>query len=305
VTVRGKIIEEQKNYYCADTGTTTVTVTPRGTLRKEKKRLCAGDTVDIEITNTDPPEGIILSVHERTNFLPRPPIANLDQIVYVCTCLQPSLNTEILDRFLFAAHVQQLPIVLLFNKIDLLDNTHFDAMKRIADTYGTLGYPVLFTSACTGEGIETVLASCKGKESVFAGISGVGKTKLLTVIFPDERLRTGELSEQLECGRHTTTGTLLLKLPLGGYIADTPGFSYLDIPKHFVRDVQLQDISIYFPELETRIGQCRFNNCLHENEPGCAVKSAVDTKDISPWRYENYLRILSEIRDTQQHMTAR
>jgi ribosome biogenesis GTPase / thiamine phosphate phosphatase len=293
--ITGRIIEEQKNYFIIDTVQGTLRAATSGLLKKDAKRVCVGDMVDCEITNIDTPAGVILSIHERTSFLNRPPVANLTQVILVCTVKEPPLDLEATDRFLVCASAYGLAPVLVFNKNDRLAPAESASLETIVSVYKRCGYQVLLTSAHTGAGLEQLMQTCADRVSAFAGLSGVGKSALLSKIFPDRTFTLGEVSGPTGRGTHTTTRVTLLPLPKGGYIADTPGLSFVDLPL-----VPEEDIMTYFPELDRQIGSCRFNNCIHENEPGCRVRELVDAGEIAAWRVEHYLKIFKEMKERRR-----
>ena len=293
--IAGRIIEEQKNFFIANTAQGDVRVVTKGVLKLHKARICTGDFVDIELTNTDPPQGLILKIHERTSFLKRPPLANLTQVIFICTFKEPPLDLEATDRFLVCASAYGLTPVIAFNKVDLITPGEQEFSQRIIATYRRAGYKIVLTSALAGQGVDELVGICGGQVSAFTGLSGVGKTTLLSRIFPDRELRIGEVSGPTGRGTHTTTSVTLLPLPSGGFIADTPGLSLVDLPL-----VPEEDIATYFPELDAMIGKCKFNNCVHENEPGCKVREAVEAGDIAPWRHEHYLKMFREMRDRRR-----
>jgi ribosome biogenesis GTPase len=287
MAIPGRVIEEQKNYYIIDTPQGALRASTRGLLKKDRKRICVGDQVDTA-------EGVVLSIHERTSFLNRPPLANLTQVILVCTVKEPPLDLEATDRFLVCVCAYSLAPVLVFNKNDRLTDAEQAQLGTITAVYRRCGYTALITSASTGSGLEELMGTCAGRVSAFAGLSGVGKSALLQRIFPDRTFRLGEVSGPTGRGTHTTTCVTLLPLPNlpgGGYIADTPGLAFIDLPL-----VPEEDIAGYFPELEQQIGRCRFNNCIHENEPGCRVRELVDTGEIAAWRVEHYLTMFKEMR---------
>jgi ribosome biogenesis GTPase / thiamine phosphate phosphatase len=293
--ITGRILETQKNYFIIATPHGTIRATTRGLLKKDNKCVCAGDEVVCEITNSDTAEGIILSVKERTSFLKRPPLANITQIVLVCTFKEPPLDLEAIDRFLVSVAASRLAALIVFNKNDRLAPDELPSIEPIIAAYKRCGYAALTTSALTGHGIPQLIERCSDRVSAFAGLSGVGKSALLQKIFPDHEFRLGEVSGATGRGTHTTTSVTLLPLPGGGYIADTPGLAFVDLPL-----VPEEDVAGYFPELERQIGKCKFNNCIHENEPGCRVKELVEAGEIAEWRVEHYLKIFKEMRERRR-----
>ncbi|MBN2035357.1 MAG: ribosome small subunit-dependent GTPase A [Chitinispirillaceae bacterium] len=292
---QGLIIEEQKNYYLVASGSVIVRATRKGTLKKEKKRICTGDRVDVEVTNSDADEGVIVKVHERSTYLNRPPLANIEQVLLVCTFKEPPLDLEATDRFLLCAGAYNLKTVMVFNKSDLITDNNRSSFQNIIAAYQKIGYEVRITSAKEHKGIDELAALCTDTISAFAGLSGVGKSALLAAIFPEKNIVVGEVSGTTGRGTHTTTTVSLLPLPCGGYVADTPGLSYVDLPL-----IPEEDVVTYFPELERLIGACRFNNCIHEKEPGCKVRQLVDSGEVKQWRVEHYLKIYKEMRERRK-----
>ena len=286
----GRVIEEQKNYFIVDTQDGPVRARVKGTLKKNRQRVCSGDFVDIDITNKDSLDGLIFSIHKRTSFIKRPALANLTQLFFINTFKAPNLDLEALDRFLFSAEVYHITPFIVFNKIDLLDSEQSEHLQTIISAYEKTGYHVLLTSAFTGAGVEKLHDLCKNQVSSFTGLSGVGKSTLLSKIFPEMEFRIGNVSGTTGRGTHTTTTVTLIPLHDGGYIADTPGLSFVDIPV-----VPEDEVINYFPELECRIGQCRFNNCIHDGEPGCIIQELSKQNEIAASRLNHYHKIHQEM----------
>jgi ribosome biogenesis GTPase len=292
----GMIIEEHKNYYVVDLPEGPVFATPKGGLRKKRGiRLCVGDKVSVEVLNDDTREAVIHKVSKRETYIPRPPLANMDIAVVVCTLRKPNLVYETLDRFLFSAERHDFSPAVVFNKTDLLSPEEVCRLDEITAVYGKIGYEVGHCSAHTGEGIDSLIEQWKGRNAFLAGPSGVGKSSILERVFPEIEFETNELSPHLDRGVHTTTFTRLLPLPGGGHIADTPGYSFLDIPT-----IPEEEVGLYFPEIVARTGQCRFNNCVHLQEPGCSVRSDTETGEIADWRYENYKKFYQAMKERNQ-----
>jgi ribosome biogenesis GTPase len=291
MSLSGRVIEEQKNYFIVDTVNGQLRATTRGVLKKDNKRICVGDFVECEIINSDTLEAQILSIHDRTGFLKRPPIANLSQVICVCTVKEPPLNLEAVDRFLFCAAAFGLSPVMVFNKFDLITPVETPELDKISGEYRRIGFRVINTSAVTGLGITELTNLCRDKISAFTGLSGVGKSALMNRIFPEKEFRVGLVSGAKGRGTHTTTTVSLIPLPQGGYIADTPGLAFVDLPQ-----ADENTVASHFPELEKLSGKCRFNNCIHRNEPGCTVKEMVAAGEIAAWRVEHYLKIYDEMK---------
>ncbi len=241
----------------------------------------------------------ISSIDERRNYIIRKSqnlskqshiiAANVDQAFLLVTVSHPETSTMFIDRFLASAEAYSVPVTLVFNKKDLLTDDELRLQQMLMTLYDTLGYPCFAVSATTGEGIEPVRAALQGKITVLSGNSGVGKSTLINSILPHAKLRTAEISDAHDTGIHTTTFSEMLPLPEGGYIIDTPGI------KGFGSfDMEPEEIGSYFKEIFSFSKDCRFNNCTHTHEPGCAVRRAVEEHYIAESRYQSYLSMLED-----------
>ncbi|WP_018247319.1 ribosome small subunit-dependent GTPase A [Orenia marismortui] len=262
----------------------------RGRLKKEKIDVIAGDIV--EYTAMEGNTGVVERRLDRKNYLFRPPIANVEQAVVTCSIVQPDLHFKLLDRLLVLAETEDLEISICINKVDLLG---LEKAKAVMKPYEEIGYKIVYTSVEEGIGISELKEVLKDKVSVFAGPSGVGKSSLLNAIQPGLKLKMGEVSERIKRGRHTTRHVELLSLNIGGWVADTPGFSSLDVT--FVPSEELQ---YYFPEISGYLNDCKFSPCSHSHEPKCGVKAAVEEGYIPEHRYNNYLDFLEEIKKKEE-----
>ncbi len=260
----------------------------RGIPRKKvikKTKIYAGDFVLGNIV--DPETFAIEQVEERKNFLVRPPVANVDKVLVVVTIKMPEFDSFLLDNLLVVYEHLQADPVIIFNKIDLLEDKEIQKLKRWTDIYKNAGYDVLHVSAEKNIGIEKLKTYLEGSISVLAGPSGVGKSSILSKLI-GVQLETRQVSEKTERGRHTTTGVKLFRFGKNSFIGDTPGFSSVDA----LYFVDRKDVRLYFREfLDYR---CRFPDCTHTREPDCAVRQAVKNGDIACERYKNYLKIIQE-----------
>lgn len=268
-------------------------------LIKRKGPILVGDRVTVRPLSET--EGLIESVSPRKTYLPQPAVANVDRAFVVFSYKQPDLQLMALDTLLVAIEAHEVEPVVVFNKMDLLDEVERKKLERIGEVYRKAGYEVLYTSAVTGEGLPELKAAMRDRVSVLAGPSGVGKSKLLNALIPGARLRTGEVSERTGRGRHTTTETTLLALPDGGFVADTPGFSRVELGDF----LEPEDLKLLFPEFARHAGQCRFPNCTHLVEPDCAVREAVARGEIAAFRYEHYQTMFLKLQEARQERYRR
>lgn len=260
--------------------------------------IAVGDIVDFELeTSNDEVSGVIHNIHDRTNFIVRKSVnlskqthiisANIDQVFLMVTIDNPPTFTSFIDRFLVTAEAYSIKTVLLFNKIDAYDNETLLEVKYLAHVYRQIGYECIGISAKTGKNIEKVKALMVDKVSMFSGHSGVGKSTLVNAIEPSLNLKTKEISNQHSQGQHTTTFAEMFDTSFGAKIIDTPG-----IKGFGVVDMDKEEVGDYFPEIFELKQDCKFNNCLHLQEPKCAVKKALDNDEIAYSRYKSYVQIL-------------
>ncbi|WKK79372.1 ribosome small subunit-dependent GTPase A [Marivirga arenosa] len=273
----------------------------RGKMRLDEEKVtnpvAVGDWV--EITPENEKEAIIKEVLPRENYIIRKSTrkkrhshrlaANIDQAVLVVTLAFPRTSLGFIDRFLVSCESFRIPAVLVFNKSDLLDDEALEYYEALKFDYEELGYKVLLVSAEKNEGIEDLKKVLEGKTSLFSGHSGVGKSTLLNLISPHIDQRIGEVSESVGKGVHTTTFAEMFEAWENTFVIDTPGIKELGL-----WDIGDEELSHYFPEMREYIGECKFNNCTHTHEPGCAFRAAMEEGKIAPSRYESYLSILED-----------
>lgn len=265
----------------------------KGIFRNKKIKPLVGDNVKIDIIDDEKMIGNIVEIEERTNELIRPAVANIDQSLVVFAVTKPNPNINLLDRFLVMMERQDVPVIICFNKVDLVDEASFVEFR---DIYVKSGYHVVFTSTLNGSGIDDVKRILAGKTTAFAGPSGVGKSSLLNAIAPDANTQTGGISEKIGRGKNTTRHTEIFNIEGKTYIMDTPGFTSL-----YTNDFDKDELREYFPEFREYEGRCRFKGCIHEHEPDCEIKKALDKGIISQSRYKNYLQMLDEIKNRKKY----
>ena len=289
----GKIIKGIGGfYYVVCENGITYECKAKGVFRNRKIKPLVGENVEIELLDEEKNLCNIEDILTRFNWLNRPAVANVDQTVIIFAVSAPAPNFNLLDRFLINMEQHEVPTVICFNKVDL---EGFRQSEDICRSYTKSGYEVLFISAESGYGIDVLEAVIKGKTTVFAGPSGVGKSSTLNSLFPDANVQTGGLSEKIQRGKHTTRHSELMFVDDDTYIMDTPGFSSL-----YTEGIEAEDLKLYFPEIAAYTGTCKFNMCNHISEPGCLVKKAVSDGRISKMRYDDYVMIYNELKEKRK-----
>lgn len=257
--------------------------------------VAVGDQVEIEM-EPEQQTGVIAKLAPRKNYIIRKSVnlskqaqiiaANLDQAFLVVTLASPRTSLGFIDRFLVTAEAYDIPAKLIFNKLDLFSEEGMEVLAEYQQIYTSIGYPCYEVSALEGTNLPIIEALLRDKVSLFTGHSGVGKSTLINTLIPGMSLKTGEISDWSDQGKHTTTFAEMHPIPGGGYLIDSPGIRELG-----VIDIDKAELGHFFPEMRSRMNECRFNNCRHINEPGCAVLEAVEENEIELSRYESYLSI--------------
>jgi len=294
----GVVLTRSGGSYRVHTAEGEVTAVLRGKIKQDDDdRVVAGDVVELALHKGGP--ATVERVHTRRSVLARrkasggrsvgraqPIAANVDQVVVVTSTRDPDPNPRMLDRFLVIAEANGLPAAVVVNKVDL-DRDVVDVLSR---RFGSAGYQVLGTSGKVPEGLPALRDLLRGRETVFTGASGVGKSSLLNALEPGLKLRIGAISEKWRTGKHTTRAAELVPLAVGGYVVDTPGMREVG-----AWGIAPDELGACFPEFRPLLDQCRFDNCRHKAEPGCAVRAAVEAGRVDPDRLLSYKRILEEI----------
>ena len=276
----GRIVRSLSGFYDVRTPLGLITCRARGILRKEGHSPLTGDMVEISVEKG---RGMVEKILPRKNHFIRPAVANVDALVVFAANVNPVTEPFLIDRVAAIAGDQNVPMYLCVNKCDL------DPAQDLVRIYRHASFPVIRTSAETGEGVAELRALLEGKLTAFTGNSGVGKSSILNRLSPELHLETGEVSEKLGRGRHTTRHVELYQLSENTYVADTPGFSSFDTDQ--MELILKENLQYAFPDFGRFLGKCRFDDCSHRKEPDCAVRSAVEAGEIEKSRYESYLKL--------------
>jgi ribosome biogenesis GTPase len=303
---KGKVIQSTGSGYLVQTGSDEINCSIRGKLRLKGYRstnpVAVGDDVELEIAKDD--TGVITKILPRRNCIVRRSTnlsrlshviaANIDQAVFVFTLKRPETTTTFLDRFLASAESYSIPTIIVFNKSDMYEENDYTELANIMAVYEDIGYKVMVTSAKTGFNLDQLKEVLQNKTSLIAGHSGVGKTSLINSLVPDLNLKIAKISDSHHSGKHTTTFAKMHFLPFGAYIIDSPG-----IKAYGLIDMKKEEVYHFFPEIFKIAKKCKYYNCIHLNEPDCAVKNAVESGEIAWWRYKSYLNIVLD--DNEKH----
>lgn len=298
--MQGTVIKSTGSNYLVKVNGTVHLCRLKGKIRMEGRKttnpIAVGDIVDIELEDND--EANIIKIHPRKNYIIRKSInlskqsqilaSNLDQAVLIATLVSPRTSLGFMDRFLITAEAYRIPAKIIFNKCDLLNEELLEIQKQTIAIYTKVGYECFEVSSYDPKQIEALRNLFKDKTTLIAGHSGVGKSTFINALQPGLDLKTGEISSAHAKGMHTTTFAELHSLDFGGNIIDSPGIKELGLV-----EMKKEEVGHYFPEIRDRMNDCKFNNCLHVNEPKCAVMKAVEDGEISEERYQSYLGILN------------
>lgn len=304
MSIKGRVIKSTGSWYdIKDENGNYLQAKLKGAFKikgiKSTNPIAVGDIVHFDLV-AETGTGLIHTIDERKNYIIRKSTnlskqthiiaANIDRAYLIVTIAEPRTSTGFIDRFLVTAEAYHIPTTLIFNKQDLVNEKSHPILERYQKIYSDIGYQCLNTSALNGAGIEALKTAIQDKVVLFSGHSGVGKSALINALDPNIQRKTGDISGVHKKGKHTTTFAELLELGFGGFIIDTPG-----IKEFGIVNFELNEVSHYFPEMRKRLSGCRFNNCSHVHEPGCAIVEAVENGDIHIERYENYINILNNV----------
>ena len=290
----GKIIKGSAGFYYVHTVEAGIyECKAKGIFRKNKTKPLVGDNVEIDILDADKKIGNVVKILERKNELVRPSVANIDQDVIIFSIVNPKPNFNLLDRFLATMEYLDIEAVICFNKKDIAPE---EDLEYIKNEYGKTKYKIIYTSTKLNEGIDELKEVLYGKTSTVAGPSGVGKSSIINLLQSEIVVQTGEISEKIERGKHTTRHSEIININDNTYIMDTPGFTsfYLD-------GIEANELRNCFPEFFDYEDKCRFNGCVHVNEPDCGIKAALNNGKISKLRYENYKELYNELKSKKKY----
>lgn len=292
--MRGKIIKGIGGFYYIHTGDAGVyECRAKGIFRREGQKPLVGDNVEMSVLDETNKVGNVDQILPRKNALIRPAAANVDQALVVFAAASPKPNLNLLDRFLICMRQERIPVKICFNKTDLAEPGE---IEKLADVYENCGCPVMTVSVREREGLDQIREELRGKTTVVAGPSGVGKSSLTNFLQPEAAMEVGEVSRKIDRGKHTTRHTELIWIEKDTYFLDTPGFSSL-----YLKGMEWNRLKDYYPEFGPYENFCRFQGCVHISEPDCAVKEALEKGEISRLRYENYLLLAEELKSQRRY----
>ncbi len=292
--MQGKIIKGIAGFYYVHANDGNVyECKAKGVFRKDKQKPLVGDNVELDILDDEKRLGHIATILPRKNDLIRPALANVDQALIIFAVTKPEPNFNLLDRFLIMMEQKELPCIICFNKQDLFSEAEKEELSRI---YEKAGHIVLFVSAKLLQGMDKLKELLSGKTTTVAGPSGVGKSSIINRLQPDIQMETGDISEKIERGKHTTRHSEIIPMDESTYLVDTPGFSSL-----LLFDMEKEDLSRYYYEFSEFEAACKFIGCSHTHEPVCGVKTALSEGEISSIRYKNYCLLYEELLNKKKY----
>ena len=288
---KGTIIKGIGGFYYVKTENSIYSCRARGKFRKISATPMVGDVVEIEVTDSVKNEGYVINILPRKNQLFRPLVANIDLLLITFAAQSPEPSLQLIDKLTITAAARNISCAICINKSDL----NVDLAKKYKEIYTLAGFPVLTVSAQTGENVDAFKELLANKTTALAGSSGVGKSSLLNAIGESFNLATGQVSDKIQRGKHTTRHTELFPLSFGGFVFDTPGFGSFEI-----EDITYRDLATLFPEIKENTKECRFVGCSHIKEPDCSVKDAVNAGKIASSRYESYISLYEELKKIKE-----
>lgn len=291
--MQGRIVKGIAGFYYIQTEENLYECKAKGIFRKDKTKPLVGDLVEMEILDAEHKIGNIQKIMKRKNSLIRPAVANVDQALVIFAATKPEPNLNLLDRFLMTMEQQAIPCMICFNKCDLADEEKIENLKSI---YQPAGYELFFISAKEKMGVDRVKEALLGKITTVAGPSGVGKSSFINCLQEQVCMETGNISEKIERGKHTTRHAQLIEIAHDSYIVDTPGFSSLSVDY-----MEAEEVKELYPEFGEYEPQCKYKGCAHIHEPSCGVKDAVAEFKISEIRYNNYKQIYEECKNKRRY----
>jgi ribosome biogenesis GTPase len=291
--MQGKIIKGIAGFYYVYSSGEVYECKAKGSFRNRKVKPLVGDNVSITVLDEENKIGNIEELLPRTSELIRPAVANVDQALVVFAVASPEPNFNLLDRFLIMMEKQQVPTIICFNKLDLVEDSVF---LKYCSIYAKSGYSVISASTFEEHGMDTLLEILRGKTTTLAGPSGVGKSSIMNMLNPDAHMDIGDISQKIERGKHTTRHSEIIPIEENTYLLDTPGFSSI-----YFYDMEPEDLKLYYREFDEYEPICRFGGCNHIGERDCGVKNAVAQGEISSLRYENYKSFFQELKDKKKY----